>query len=258
MQGREFWILFNGAQIPDEDLAALGENIGYKSDDLSNGGYAALDKLARAMDKIGVSVPITELFDALKAEMPGIFSRKALLEGLADEYSAKKPYDNLSEFTREYLDGVGRHLPNIVVQPKAPAPTASTKPSTVSKTPTLPASTLPASGPTGPTAASTVPKGLTQTEWNFLKAIVGKLSAGEGHKVSANHLASARNLAARANLQIVQLLDAEIASRGDGAQDPDGTPAASQPQSDGAGGVRVGMGPVIGIIAFLFFFVFKR
>jgi len=244
MQGREFWVLFNGAQIPNEDLEALGENIGYKSDDLSSGGQSALTKLAQVMAKVGVNVTVPMLFISLKAEMPGIFSRKSLLEGLASEYIAKKPYDNLSEFTREYLDGVGRHLPNIRIQPKAPPATAPV----VGANP-------PAPGTTASTTASPVPKGLTQTEWNFVKAIVGKLSAGEGHKVNANHLASARNLAARANLQVVSLLDAEIAARGDGAQDPDGTPSTSSSTVQSS---MSGMGPVIGLVAFIIFCIFKR
>jgi len=112
MLGRDFWGHLYDAQIPDSELMALGENIGRKSDDLSNGGQSALTMLAQTMRNSGVDVTIDKLFDALKDEMPGLLSRKSLLEGLAGEYSAKKPYDSLSKVTREYLDAVGRHLPD--------------------------------------------------------------------------------------------------------------------------------------------------
>jgi len=220
MQGPDFWQIFLSAGVPENELLALGEDIGYTKDTPSSLGAAALLKLAYMMGKSGAKVSSNALFDALKAEMPGLLSRKSLLTGLADDYSKNKPYSAIAFATREYIDQVGKHLPNATkidneVEVHTSTPTTPT-------TPTAPAQPAPAPATaTATPAAAPVPKGLTETQWNFLKAVVAKIGAGQGDKITANNLASARNLAERANLQIVQVLDAEIIARGDGAQNPD-------------------------------------
>jgi len=238
LTGTDFWNLFLGAAIPNTELQALGEDIGYMRESTSPAASSALLKLGYAMTRMGAKSTSTQLFDALKAEMPAIFSRSELLNTLAHSYNARAPYANLDPAVREYVDAVAKQLPAPGPQPM----TSLTQPVTAPST-----SAAPSTPPTS--AASAAPKGLTQKEWDFLRAIVGKLSAGQGKSVNANNLASARNLAERGNLAIVEALDAEIESRGDGAQDPNSL-SRGEPARAGIGA----LGIVGLLLAFFFFF----
>jgi hypothetical protein len=268
MHGRDFWTLFNAAKIPQAELIGLGEDIGYTKDSPSAPGASALLKLSYVISRAGAKVNSELVFTALKAEMPGLFSRKSLLEGLAADYSSNKSYDTLGLSTREYIDAVAKRLPSPA--PKANVLPAQGTPATVSPAQgpraTAPQGSIPqgstpqgkASTASAPTPATTIPKGLSEVEWNFLRAVVSKLASGQGAKVSANNLASARNLAERAKLKVLEALDAEIANRGDGAQNPPGdTPSAnntpSSPGPSDTGRASVSPLAVTGLLAALFF-----
>lgn len=255
MHGRDFWTLFNGAKIPQAELIGLGEDIGYTKDTASTGGASALLKLSYVISRAGAKVNSDLVFGALKAEMPGLFSRKSLLESLASDYASGKPYDKLGITVREYIDAVAKHLPNPT--PKTNVLPAQGIPASVSPA-QVPRAASPPKPPTtasAPAPATAIPKGLTEVEWNFLRAVVSKLSSGQGSKISDNNLASARNLAERAKLKVLEALDAEIANRGNGAQNPPG----DTPTSDNSPGTqdtqRAGVSPfaIMGLLGALFF-----
>jgi len=124
MTGTQLWDIFLAAQIPDAQLRALGEDIGYKRDRASAAGLSALAALAAKSAERGATFTAVALFGHLKSFMPGIFSRKALLEGLADDYAKRRPFASCKPDTRNYLGQVAGKLPAIApkVEPPPPPP----------------------------------------------------------------------------------------------------------------------------------------
>jgi len=236
MDGRTFWDIFVGARIPDKELMALGEDIGYMRGALSQGGQAALLKLGFALKMRGSIVTSQQIFTALKREMPGIFSRKGLLMGLASQYDDRVAYGVLRPDVRGYIDDVAAHLPPATKAAKPDIAVHTSKPTKPEWKPTL--------------APDKPPEGLTMDEYNLLQAVVRKLGDPKtSAQVTAPQLAAARNLAARGKMgNTLRVLDQEIARRGEGAQD--GTTTVEEPSRAGFG--KAG---VIAILALFFFFL---
>lgn len=136
MTGTQLWSAFLAAGVADAQLRSLGEDIGYKRDNASAAGQAALGKLAQACQVEGAPVATGPLFAALKQHMPSIFSRKSLLEGLAADYDKRLAFASIRSATRDYLAKVAGTLPAAAPKPaqpvaQKPAPAPSPKPATV-------------------------------------------------------------------------------------------------------------------------------
>lgn len=215
----------------------------------SKPGQAALLKLGFALKRRGAVVTSQQLFMALKREMPGVFSRKGLLTGLASEYDERKLYGALRADVRGYINDVASHLPSAT---KAAAPDIAVKTSaSPGATPSIRKGRKPVDEWKPTLAPDVPPQGLTMDEYNLLQAVVRKLAdPSTAAQVEAPQLAAARNLAARGNLKnTMATLDQEIARRGEGAQD--GTTVEEAPARSGFGKV--------GLLAILvFFFAFLR
>lgn len=240
MTGQQLWTIFTGARVPNAELLALGEAVGYKKEDAPGLAQAALLKIAMHAAKIAggkIVFSPSALYQALKHWMPGLSEREDLLRALGNEYAASRTWALLNPVVRAYLDNVGNLLPTIVTLPSIKPPTG-----TVSKpTPQV----RPASQPSQP------PKGLTSLEWTKLRSILNLL-AKTPSKVSDNDLAAARNLASRGKLATTMAkLDVEIERRGTGAQTEDAsTRKASKGVADGK--EKKPLWPfVLGIVAFV-------
>jgi hypothetical protein len=123
MTGPDLWQAFLTAGAPDNELRALGEDIGYKRDKVSPLGARALVGIA---DKAGTSASI--LFARLKEYMPHIFKRQALLEQLAEDYDKKLTWALVDSDVREYLTKVAVMLPAKAAPKPAPAPSVAKAP----------------------------------------------------------------------------------------------------------------------------------
>jgi len=123
MTGPDLWQAFLTAGAPDNELRALGEDIGYKRDKVSPLGARALVGIA---DKAGTSASI--LFARLKEYMPHIFKREALLEQLAEDYDKKLTWALVDRDVREYLAKVAVMLPAKAAPKPAPAPSVAKAP----------------------------------------------------------------------------------------------------------------------------------
>lgn len=246
MTGADLWKIFLAASVPASELKALGEDMGYLRATPSAPGGATLLKIAYVMSKHGVKISSDRIFTALKSEMPGIFSRKGLLYGIADAYEAKTPYQSLRPDIRGYFDAVGEKLPPVTT---VPAPPAVAVKRSVSTAPPA----APAPKPGAPeTARGTFdpdppPAGLSKNQYEFVKAVAKRLQdPNVRDRVAVSDIASARNLAERGKLATATAaFDSEIARRGEGAQGP---VTDEKPK-------RAGMGPGITVLA-LFFFLF--
>lgn len=252
MNGRDFWNIFVAASIPDNELMALGEDIGYLQGTPSAQGKSALLKFAYAMKQYGAPASTDQIFTALKAEMPGIFSRKGLLTGMASDYDDRKSYDKIRSDVRGYVNAVGGRLPSVSKKTPEPGLELSLKTSSPLQVEPSPARAPVSKAPTPVVAqAPTPPAGLTQDEYDLLRGVGAKLQDPKtAAEVTAPQLAAARNLAARAKLTNTQaLLDAEIEARGEGAQDPDARPVQQ---------ASTGLGGIIAILGIFLVMLFRR
>lgn len=231
MNGKDLWSIFLGAAVPDNDLITLGEDIGHKREVASAVGQKALLKIcvyAASLNGGSILFSPSQAYQALKMWMPGGNNpltvkdvRKRLLEAIAAEYEVKKPWEHVSGPVREYFVQVGGQLPSLETQAPAPPPSAPPP-----SPPQAPSTTMGASGgksfmgadePVAMTDKGS-PRTLTPSQFTWLHGTVQRLKTRPA-SVSDNHLAAARNYAARANLShTLGYLEGEIEKRSSGAQ----------------------------------------
>lgn len=209
MTGPELWTTFLSARVPDDQLAALGSDIGRLETMPSQAGFTALQGLKNAIKARGLDIPISTIFSVLRANMPGILSRKELLEGIAHNYSNGHAWAQSFNSTREYFTAVGSALPAF---PPAVRPPAAPLSPPAAHAPTRPVAKT---APARPAIATKPPEGFSAREWGVFKAVISRLTSSKQRtSISDNDLAAARNLAARANLtSTVAQIETEISRR---------------------------------------------
>lgn len=143
MTGPEFWQIFLSAHISDEKLAALGDNVGRQEKLPTPLGFAALSEFKNAVKARGVDVPIIGIFTVLKGLMPGVLQRRALLDALAGDYLARKPWARMRPEIQGYVNAVAGHMPPLPVMPAAPVAASEAPLAVVAATPKIEAAPSP-------------------------------------------------------------------------------------------------------------------
>ena len=128
MTGGELWTLFLGAKIASADLRALGEDVGYLRDSAGTAAQSALLKLAIKIKNASGNATPSQIYSALKFYMPGLFSRKSLLEGLGDDYDKSKTFGTVREATRAYITSVAGKLGPLAAPPAQKTPVPASMP----------------------------------------------------------------------------------------------------------------------------------
>jgi hypothetical protein len=254
MTGAELWQIFLGANVPDAELIALGEDIGHKREvALAPSQKALLKVCAHAAVAAGGVIVFSpsQLYQALKMWMPGGNPmsikdvRKRLLEAIAAEYEVRKPWVSIHRAVSDYFTSVASQLPAMPkMEPPAP-PAPPPAPPAASSSNGVSATSMGAEG----SSPLPTPKGLTESQYAWLRRTLDKLHERPS-SVSDNHLAAARNYAARANLtDTLGALERHIEVRGTGAQTEDASNRAAMGTTPRVG-IAVGLAALFGFLVF--------
>jgi len=116
MTGKDLWSTFIGSGAPNEELIALGEDVGHLVQLAGRSAQQALLKICmRAASTIGEGKIVfspSQLYAALQLAAPeSKLMRKGLLHAIADQYRAKASYEQLWSDPRAFIDDVVKHLP---------------------------------------------------------------------------------------------------------------------------------------------------
>lgn len=122
MTGNQLWKIFLDAQVPDQELIALGTDIGHKHEQASPATQKALLKIcafAASLNENKILFAPSKLYHELKFWMPGgnPFTvkeiRRKLLEAVADFYGRKISYEQTSGDVQKFFSDVACRLPPI-------------------------------------------------------------------------------------------------------------------------------------------------
>lgn len=113
MTGADLWQLVMDANILNSEFRELGQDVGYMADSPSPAAASALAKLESAIASRGGTASADLIFGTLKGNMPDPFSRMSLLQGLADDYDQKPPFESISASSQSFMSAVASGLGSI-------------------------------------------------------------------------------------------------------------------------------------------------